>query len=118
MQGSRILSIALVAPALLLVAALFLVPLGYSLASAFVTAEGALSLANFTKAFEFYAVDIAYTVIIIGLATAVIAVIAIAIGGYLVLGRNPTAVAVLLFLMVFFGTAATLRLLRREQVEF
>ena len=31
---------------------------------------------------------------------------------------EATAIAVLLFIMVFFGTAATLRLMRRETVEF
>jgi len=31
---------------------------------------------------------------------------------------EATAIAVLLFLMVFYGTAATLRLIRREKVEF
>ena len=31
---------------------------------------------------------------------------------------EATAIAVLLFLMVFFGTAATLRLMRRETVEY
>ena len=31
---------------------------------------------------------------------------------------EATAIAVLLFLMVFFGTAATLRLMRRESVEY
>jgi ABC-type sugar transport system permease subunit len=31
---------------------------------------------------------------------------------------EATAIAVLLFLMVFFGTATTLRLMRRETVEY
>ena len=31
---------------------------------------------------------------------------------------EATAIAVLLFLMVFFGTVTTLRLMRREAVEF
>ena len=31
---------------------------------------------------------------------------------------DATAIAVLLFIMVFFGTTATLRAIRREQVEF
>jgi len=31
---------------------------------------------------------------------------------------QAAAIAVLLFMLVFFGTASTLRLLRRERVEF
>jgi len=31
---------------------------------------------------------------------------------------EATAIAVLLFLMVFFGTVVTLRIMRREKVEF
>ena len=31
---------------------------------------------------------------------------------------EATAIAVLLFIMVFFGTAATLKAMRREQVKF
>ena len=98
MRDSRILSIALVGPALLIVLALFVYPLGYSLVTAFVDKDGALSDANFLKAFEFYAVDIGYTLVIVGVSTLSIGILAIAIGGYLVLGNNARAVAILRWL--------------------
>ena len=50
----RTLGLLLVAPALALVAALFLYPLGFSLVAAF-TAEGQPTLRHFEKAFELYA---------------------------------------------------------------
>ncbi len=57
--------------------------------------EGRLSIANFTKAFEFYDRDILFTFVIIGISTALIGLFSVAIGGYLVLGENWTAVAIL-----------------------
>lgn len=57
--------------------------------------EGRLSIANFTKAFEFYDRDILFTFVIIGISTALIGLFSVAIGGYLVLGENRTAVAIL-----------------------
>jgi putative spermidine/putrescine transport system permease protein len=94
---SRFLSFALVAPALALVVALFIYPLFFSLGSAF-TSQSGIGFDNFTKAFELYQTDILFTVLIIAISTALIGVISIAIGGYLVLGENPTAVAVLAWL--------------------
>ena len=91
---SRPLSLLLVAPALLLVAALFVYPLGFSLASAFTTPEG-IGVGNFAKAFEFYRTDILFTFVIIAASTALIGGLSIAIGGYLTLGGNATAVAIL-----------------------
>jgi putative spermidine/putrescine transport system permease protein len=99
MQQSRLISFALVAPALALLFALFVYPLGFSLVTAFVDGEsGAWTLGNFTKAFEFYSRDILFTVLIVALSTALIGVFAIGIGGYLVLGDNPRAVAALRWL--------------------
>lgn len=94
---SRFLSLALVAPALALVAALFIYPLIFSLGSAFTTPSGT-GLDNFAKAFELYRTDILFTLVIIAVSTAVIGVISVAIGGYLVLGENPRAVAMLAWL--------------------
>ena len=88
----------LVAPALLMVLALFVYPLGYSLVTAFEQKGGGFTLGNFQKAFEFYSVDIGFTLVIIGLSTILIGLASIAIGGYLVLGENPRAVAVLRWL--------------------
>ncbi len=98
MRDSRIVSLALIAPALALLVALFVYPLGYSLVTAFLDAEGVLTLANFAKSFEFYARDIVFTVLIVAVSTLIIGVLAIGIGGYLVLGQNPRAVSLLRWL--------------------
>lgn len=99
MYRSGLISLALVAPALAILLALFVYPLGFSLVTAFVDGEsGAWTTGNFTKAFEFYWRDIGFTVLIVGLSTVLIGVFAIAIGGYLVLGEHPRAVAILKWL--------------------
>lgn len=98
MTQSRGLSLLLVAPALIVVLALFVYPLGYSLISAFTTKAGAFSLENFDKALELYLTDTIFTVIIIGISTALIALVSIGIGGYLTLGENRAAVAILAWL--------------------
>ncbi len=93
----------LVAPALLLLAVLFLFPLSASLVSAF-TVEGegaagdAVGLANFITAYELYATDIVFTVVIVGVSTILIGLLAVAIGGYLTLGETGFAVAALRWL--------------------
>ena len=92
-------SLLLIAPALVTVGLLFLYPLGYSLVWAFLDEKtGGWSLANFTKAFDFYSLDIWFTVVIVTLATLIIGVLSIAIGGYLTLGENRVAVAALRWL--------------------
>ena len=86
------------APALLTLLALFVYPLGFSVATAFVDKDGRVTTGNFVKSYEFYAVDIGFTLVIVGLSTLLIAIFAIAIGGYLVLGSDPWAVALLKWL--------------------
>jgi putative spermidine/putrescine transport system permease protein len=99
MRQSRLISFALVAPALAILLGLFVYPLGFSLVTAFVDGEtGAWTLGNFAKAFEFYSRDIVFTVLIVGLSTALIGVFAVAIGGFLVLSDSPRAVATLRWL--------------------
>jgi ABC-type spermidine/putrescine transport system permease subunit I len=97
-HDGRLLSIALVAPALVVVLALFVYPLGFSMVSAFTDGAGNLGLANFRKAFEFYSTDILFTLVIVGVSTVLIGVCAVAVGGYLVLGTSRMAVAVLAWL--------------------
>jgi putative spermidine/putrescine transport system permease protein len=82
----------LVTPALALVAALFLYPLSYSLVAAF-TADGALTLRHFNKAFELYSGDIVFTLFIVITATILIALISIAIAGVLTLSETPWLIA-------------------------
>jgi len=98
MTQSRALSLALVTPALAVVALLFLYPLFYSLVSAFVDRGGLFTLDNFAKAFELYSRDILFTLIIVAVSSALIGLVAVAIGGYLTLGGNKTAVAILAWL--------------------
>jgi putative spermidine/putrescine transport system permease protein len=88
----------LVAPALAMVLALFVYPLGYSLLSAFTTRDGHTSLDNFAKTFELYGTDIVFTLVIVSASTVLIGLFAAAIGGYLVLGAHPVAVAILKWL--------------------
>ena len=97
-QNERFLSLALVAPALLTIGALFLYPLGFSAISAFSVGDSGIGIANFTKAFDFYSRDILFTVIIVGISTVLIGAFAIAIGGYLTMGENALAVAILKWL--------------------
>jgi len=98
MRSSRLLALALVSPALAIVALLFLWPLAYSLIGAFQDRGGDWTLANFATAWSFYATDIAFTAVIILFSTALIGLISIAIGGYLTLGNSPRARALLAWL--------------------
>jgi len=98
MSSSRLLPLLLVLPALALVLALFVYPLGFSLVSAFAARDGTATFGNFAKAFEFYSTDIVFTLVITVVSTALIGIVAAAIGGYLTLGENPRAVAALKFL--------------------
>jgi putative spermidine/putrescine transport system permease protein len=93
MSDRRPLSLLLVAPALAMVLALFVYPLGYSLVSAFTSPSGEPSLGNFIKTFDLYTTDIVFTVVIVTLSAALIGLLAAAIGGYLVLGAHPAAVS-------------------------
>jgi len=90
--------LALVAPALLVIAVFFVVPMLVSVVSAFQTKSGRWTLANFGKSMELYLGDIGYTALITVVATLLVGILSIAIGGYLTLGRNPRAVGVLRWL--------------------
>ena len=89
-------SVALMAPALVMVGLLFVYPLVYSLAFAFRNEQtGAWDLGNFSKAFALYGGDIALTAGVTVLSTALVGVLAIAVAGYITLGENPRAVTLL-----------------------
>src|SRR5258708_4149767 len=98
MQSSRLLPFLLLLPPLALVLALFVYPLRFSLVSPFAAQDGAAAPGNFPQGLELYATDIVFTVVIVGVSTLLIGATAAAIGGYLILGENPRAVAVLKFL--------------------
>jgi putative spermidine/putrescine transport system permease protein len=98
MQGKHPILLLFVAPALLMVLVLFVYPLGYSLVSAFTDRGGQPSLANFAKTFDLYTTDILFTLVIVAASTVLVGMLAAAIGGYLVLGAHPAAVALLKWL--------------------
>jgi len=90
----QLIGFLLVAPALAIVFLLFIVPLISSMTGAF-DVGGTFSLGNFTKAFELYSGDMLFTFAIVSLSSALIGLFSIMIGGYLTLGSNPRAVAIL-----------------------
>ena len=94
----RLAALALVAPALVVVGVFFVAPLILSAIGAFRGADGAFTFAHFEKSLELYTRDLVFTVAIVALSTLLIALVAIVIAGYLTLGENPRAVAVLRWL--------------------
>jgi ABC-type spermidine/putrescine transport system permease subunit I len=98
MAQRRTIALLPVAPALAMVLALFVYPLGCSLVSAFTAKDGQPTFANFTKTFDLYGSDIVFTVVIVAISTVLTGMLAAAISGYLVLGAHPAAVAMLRWL--------------------
>ncbi|NDV88238.1 ABC transporter permease subunit [Aurantimonas aggregata] len=94
---SRLIGLLLVLPALAMIALFFIVPLAASVIGAFEQADG-YGLGNFDTAFSLYSRDMVFTVVIVSLSTALIGLLSIAIAGYLTLGENPKAVAILRWL--------------------
>lgn len=92
--SQRHLGLILIAPGLMLVAALFLYPLCFSLISAF-SKDGAFTLEWFAKAFELYSTDIVFTVVIVLASCALTGLAAIVIAGTLTLGENRYIVGTL-----------------------
>ena len=97
-SSGRGVAFALVAPALVVVALFFVAPLAMSLVEAFRAKEGGFTLQHFSKAFDFYGTDLLFTLAIVALSTVLIGIVAIAIAGYLTLGANARAVAILRWL--------------------
>lgn len=96
--SQRAAGLALVGPALAVIALFFIVPLGLSVQSAFTAKGGGFTLAHFEKSFELYSNDMLFTAGIVLLSCALIAVVAIAIAGYLTLGEHERTKAVLRWL--------------------
>ncbi|WP_038366804.1 ABC transporter permease subunit [Bosea sp. UNC402CLCol] len=93
--SQRNLALLLIAPGLVLVAALFIYPLSFSLISAFTGPEGGFSLQAFGKAWELYSGDVVFTVVIVLASCLFTAIAAIVIAGTLTLGENPYIVGTL-----------------------
>ncbi|HEY6826504.1 MAG TPA: ABC transporter permease subunit [Gemmatimonadaceae bacterium] len=96
--AGRFVALALVAPALLVVGVFFVAPLLLSAVGAFRDVDGGFTLAHFAKSLDLYTRDLLFTIEIVVLSTVLIAIVAIAIAGYLTLGEHPRAVAVLRWL--------------------
>ena len=96
--SDRTIGLALIAPALAVVGLFFVAPLLMSAVVAFRGKEGGFTLEHFAKSFDFYTTDLLFTLWIVLLSTILIGLVAIAIAGYLTLGENPRAVAVLRWL--------------------
>jgi len=90
--------LALAAPALAIVAVFFIGPLVMSAVLAFRAKDGSFTFEHFSKAFEFYSTDLAFSAAIVVLSTIAIGAVAIAIAGYLTLGEHPRTLAILRWL--------------------
>ncbi|MCG1030913.1 sugar ABC transporter permease [Bacillus amyloliquefaciens] len=87
----------LVIPTTLMIGIFFLWPLGYSLISAF-THETGLTLAHFEKVFSLYSNDILFTLIIVLVSLAILALLSITISAVIVLSPCRRLVKALAFL--------------------
>ena len=96
--ADRWVGLALLAPALAVILVFFVAPLAMSAVVAFRRKDGALTLEHFTKSFDLYTTDLLFTLAIVVASTILIGLAAIAIAGYLTLGENPRAVAILRWL--------------------
>jgi ABC-type spermidine/putrescine transport system permease subunit I len=94
----RAAGLLLAAPALAIVGLFFVLPLGLSFVLAFRGKDGGFTLEHFAKSFDLYTTDLLFTLAITLGATAGIAILAIVIAGYITLGENPRAVALLRWL--------------------
>jgi putative spermidine/putrescine transport system permease protein len=96
--ADRWTGLALAAPALAVVGAFFIAPLAMSAIVAVRGKAGGFTLEHFSKAFDLYTTDLLFTLAIVLLSTVLIGLLSIAIAGYLTLGENPRAVALLRWL--------------------
>jgi ABC-type spermidine/putrescine transport system permease subunit I len=94
----RAAGLLLASPALAIVGLFFVLPLAMSFVLAFRGKDGGFTLEHFAKSFDLYTTDLLFTLGITALSTVLIGLVAVAIAGYLTLGENPRAVAVLRWL--------------------
>lgn len=99
MKENRWISLAMIAPALVIVLGLFMFPLVLSIQQAFIEPDGAgIGMANFVKAFALYGKDVLFTIVIVVVATVLTALVSISIGGFLILSSGKYTVATLRWL--------------------
>jgi putative spermidine/putrescine transport system permease protein len=97
-SADRWVGLALLAPALAVILVFFVAPLAMSAVVAFRRKDGGFTLEHFAKSFDLYTTDLLFTLAIVLASTILIGLVAIAIAGYLTLGENPRAVAILRWL--------------------
>jgi putative spermidine/putrescine transport system permease protein len=97
-SADRWVGLALLAPALAVILVFFVAPLAMSAVVAFRRKDGGLTFEHFAKSFDLYTTDLLFTLAIVLVSTILIGLVAIAIAGYLTLGENPRAVAILRWL--------------------
>jgi putative spermidine/putrescine transport system permease protein len=97
-SADRWVGLAVLAPALAVILVFFVAPLAMSAVVAFRRKDGGLTLEHFAKSFDLYTTDLLFTLAIVLASTILIGLVAIAIAGYLTLGENPRAVAILRWL--------------------
>jgi len=97
-RNDRWVGLALLAPALAVILVFFVAPLAMSAVVAFRRKDGGFTLEHFAKSFDLYTTDLLFTLAIVLASTILIGLVAIAIAGYLTLGENPRAVAILRWL--------------------
>lgn len=95
MREKTVLSLLMVTPALLLIVAFFVYPLGFSLHSAVTDESGQLTLAHLVKSFELYSQDILFSLVIVALSVALIAVLSLTIAGLITLSPYQRMVSIL-----------------------
>lgn len=96
--GTRAAGILFVLPALAAIGFLYAYPLIRSVIFAFVGPDGEFTFDNVSRALEFYGRDVVFSIGVAIASLALIAVVSIAIAGYLTLGSSPWAVALLRWL--------------------
>lgn len=92
------LGVILVLPALTAITLLYALPLLRSLVTAFRGSDGGWTTDHLVRAFSLYGRDVLFSIGVVSAALVLIAVISVAISGYLVLGTTPWAVRLLRWL--------------------
>ena len=97
-MSSSIKYLLLVAPAALMIAILFLYPLGFSLVSAFTAPGQPFTLDHFRKVYALYASDVLFSLLIVLISVALLALLAITLSAVIALSPCRPVVRLLGFL--------------------
>lgn len=97
-MSSSLKYLLLVAPAALMIAILFLYPLGFSLVSAFTAPGQPLTLDHFRKVYALYASDVLFSLLIVLISVALLALLAITLSAVIALSPCRPVVRLLGFL--------------------